>query len=193
MCTFKNVSLCTGTTRTYVSTHVRVVMVHTGTLNVHTETCLVDKSGFSACHTHTPRPQRHTHHNTTTTTTPHGDRDRQRQRQRKKTGTERDVKTEETRQDKTRQEKTREEKTGQDKTRQDKTRQDKTRQDKRREKIHFQCGGWCSDFLVDSGLRTRLEPPKQCQVRFNLDFRAPWPVTFFIICELIFLCSYSFF
>ena len=43
-------------------------------------------------------------------------------------------------------------------------------------------------------MRTRLEPPKQCQVRFILDVSAPWQVnSFFNICELIFLCTYSFF
>ena len=30
-------------------------------------------------------------------------------------------------------------------------------------------------------MRTRLEPPKQCQVRFILDFSAPWQVNSFLI------------
>ena len=43
-------------------------------------------------------------------------------------------------------------------------------------------------------LRTRLEPPKQCQVRFIFHFfqRILAGQQFFLICELIFLCSYSF-
>ena len=56
--------------------------------------------------------------------------------------------------------------------------------EKRREKIHFQCGGaWL--FFVD--LNT---------VNYDssfISFSASWPVnSFFIICELNFLCSYSF-
>ena len=40
-------------------------------------------------------------------------------------------------------------------------------------------------------MRTRLEPPEQCQVRFILDF-SPLAGQQFFFCELIFLCSYSF-
>ena len=43
-------------------------------------------------------------------------------------------------------------------------------------------------------IRTRLEPPKQCPVKFIFDF-IQCPLAgqqFFNICELIFLCSYSF-
>ena len=43
-------------------------------------------------------------------------------------------------------------------------------------------------------MRTRLELPKQCPVKFIFDF-IQCPLAgqqFFIICELIFLCSYSF-
>ena len=72
-------------------------------------------------------------------------------------------------------------------------REDKTTEE-RTEKIHFQCGGaW--PFFVDVvifwliPLRTKLVLAKQCQVRFILDFSR---LTVFIICELIFLCSYSF-
>ena len=63
---------------------------HGDVLNVHTETCLVDTLGFSACHTHTPRPRRHTQHNTTTRPQHHTetetetDRDRERQRETEK-------------------------------------------------------------------------------------------------------------
>ena len=44
-------------------------------------------------------------------------------------------------------------------------------------------------------MRTRLEPPTQCPVKVIFDF-IQCPLAgqqFFIICELIFLCSYSFF
>ena len=109
------------------------------------------RTGVSTCHTthrtHTPRQQTHIAQttpqaphalpHTTSHTTSHGDRD-----------TEKEDRNRETREDerrKTRQEKTRrkrrqdereektEKETRQDKTRQDKTRQDKTRQEKRRQ------------------------------------------------------------
>ena len=124
----QNVPVCTGTTRTCVTTCGRGAGIHGDVLNAHTEGVLYIHTRFfrvfSACrntHKHTPRPQRHTHtpHNTTTLniTTSHGDRERDRERQRKR--------------DKTRQEKMKEER------RDKKTREDEredSRQDKRRSK-----------------------------------------------------------
>ena len=116
-----NVPVCTGTTRTHVSTCVRVVPVHTGTFErAHGDVL----SGHTAPHT-TPH-HAHTPHHTTRHNTPHGDRDRDRQRQ---TETEKEDRDRERRED------------GRGETRQEKRRQKKTRQDKRREKINFQCGG----------------------------------------------------
>ena len=126
----QNVSVCTGITRTCVSTCARGGGTHgdTGVLSV-----------IHCTAPHTPRP-RHTPQTTQTPHTlahtgqhaaPHGDRDRERQRQTeterqtKKTETERGV----TRQDKTRQEKTKEK----GEKMKDKTREDE-RDDEREEK-----------------------------------------------------------
>ena len=107
----QSVPVCSGTTRTCVSTCARGAGTHGDVLNLRTE-------GFFCV------PRRAAHHttqNTHTTQTTHTNTRRQRQRQRQKT---------EKRRRKRR-----------DKTREEKTKEDKTRQDKRREKIHFQCGG----------------------------------------------------
>ena len=124
---FKNVPVCTGTTRTCVSTCARGAGTHGHVLSGHTE--------FSRCHTtHTTphtTPHTHTHYNTRHNTTQQHDRNttqRQRQRQRKKTGTERD--RERQREKERDREKT--EKEGQDKTRRYKTRQEKRRRYKTR-------------------------------------------------------------
>ena len=77
----QNVSVCTGRTRTQVSTCARGAGTHGGVLNVHTETCFVDTLVFFQCATpHT------THHHTTQnntqqhteTETEKEDRDRER-------------------------------------------------------------------------------------------------------------------
>ena len=71
----QNVLVCTGTTRTCVSTHVRVVPVHTGTFWTYTRGRVEWTHGVSKRVTHW-----HTQHNTTqhnTTTTPHDNRERQ--------------------------------------------------------------------------------------------------------------------
>ena len=110
----QNVSVCAGTTRTHVSTCVRVVCRYTRARFERTHGDVFSgHTGFSACHAHTIRPQHHTETETET------DRQTDRQRQRKKTDRER-------RED------------GRGETRE---RDKKTRQDKRREKIYFQCGG----------------------------------------------------
>ena len=123
----QNVPVCTGTTRTCVSTCARGVGTYGEVLNLHTGTFSVDTRGFHGAtqhtprrtHTHTPQhktqdtPQHKTQQQDTTRPQHHTEmeRDRDRERQRKKT--------------------TREEKTKEDKTRQDETRRDKTRmQDK---------------------------------------------------------------
>ena len=65
-------------------------------------------------------------------------------------------------------------------------REDKTTEE-RTEKIHFQCGGAWPFFvdvvicLVKPVKRPIPKPAKQCQVRFILDFSAPWPVNSFLI------------
>ena len=41
-------------------------------------------------------------------------------------------------------------------------------------------------------MRTRLEPPKQCQVRFILEFSAPWPVNSFLISANLFSMQLQF-
>ena len=41
-------------------------------------------------------------------------------------------------------------------------------------------------------MRTRLEPAKQCQVRFNLDFSAPWPVNSFYCLRINFSMQLQF-
>ena len=116
----QSVPVCSGTTRTCVSTCARGAGTHGDVLNLRTE-------GFflRAKPRHTPHHTKHTHTHTTNHAhqhaTTHGDRDRERrQGQREKRR----------------------------RKRRDKRRQKKTRQDKRREKIHFQCGGaW--PFFVD--------------------------------------------
>ena len=63
-------------------------------------------------------------------------------------------------------------------------REDKTTEE-RTEKIHFQCGGAWPFFvdvvicLVKPVKRPIPWPAEQCQVRFILDFSAPWPVNSF--------------
>ena len=72
------------------------------------------------------------------------------------------------------------------------------KREERREKIFFQCGGawpfcWCSDFPVNSVCARDFSLLKSVKYDSFLDLSALWPVTsFFNICELIFLCSYSF-
>ena len=111
----QNVPVCTGTTRTCVSTCARGAGTHGDVLNVHTGTFWMDTRGFQRATQHT----QHTHHNTrhnNTTTRPHhhseierdGDRERDRQ---EKTGTGKKTKQEERqREDETRQEGKRREK-----------------------------------------------------------------------------------
>ena len=99
----QNVTVCTGTTRTHVSTCVHVVPVHTGTFErTHGDVL----SGHTTQHTHhtTPRthttPQHKTQHNTETETEKETEKeDKQREKRRRK------------RRDKTREEKTKEDKT----------------------------------------------------------------------------------
>ena len=106
----QNVPVCTGTTRTCVSTCARGAGTHGDVLSGHT--------GFHGATQHIPHHTTDRTHTTTqdttqynnTTTTPHGDRERQRQRE-----TDREEKTAEERQEKRRQNKTRQEKTRQDK------------------------------------------------------------------------------
>ena len=108
----QSVPVCSGTTRTCVSTCARGAGTHGDVLNLRTEGFFCVPS--RATH-HTTQNTHHTNHAHQHATT-HGDRDRDRQRQRKKTGTEREEKTEEERQDK---------------RREDKRRQDKTREERR--------------------------------------------------------------
>ena len=132
-------------------------------------------TGFSACHTPhtTPHTHRtHTRHNipqhTTTTrqqhlTTAETDRDRERDRKRQR-------------------EKRRE------------------KRGERREKIHFQCGGAWPFFV--HGVLCLVKPVNARflsllnSVKYDsslISFSAPWQVnSFFNICELMILCSYSF-
>ena len=92
----QNVSVCTGTTRTHVSTCGRGAGAHGDVLNVHTETCSVDTLGFQrVTRTHHDNNDTHKTQHDNTTATPHRDRDRD---------TEREEKTEEDRQDKRREE-----------------------------------------------------------------------------------------
>ena len=162
--------------RAHVFQHVRVVPVHTGTFWIYARR--VFSPSQAAPHTTTTHNTHTTHKQRTTTrnntrTHRQGQGQGQTQTQRQ-TETERKDRDRERRQDGQRRDKRRR-----------KRRQKKTRQEKRREKIHFQCGGAWPVFLLMwwfSGwfrLRTRLEPPKQCQVRFILDFSAPWQVNSF--------------
>ena len=105
----QNVPVCTGTTRTCVSTCAHGASTHGDVLNVHTETSCLD-TGFSGCHT----PHTTTQHNTTaqpqhhTETETETDRDRERRQGQKE-------KRRRKRRDKTREEKTKEDKTRQEK------------------------------------------------------------------------------
>ena len=85
------------------------------------------------------------------------------------------------------------------KTEREKRRRMGRRQDKRREKIHFQCGG---PFSVDGMLylvNSRCDPVfcLLSSVKYDCSLILSVPLgrstVFFIICELIILCSYSFF
>ena len=71
----QNVPVCTGTTRTHVSTCVRVVPVHTVTFWTYTRRRVEWTHGT----THHTAPRRHTK-------TPHGDRDRDRDKERREDG-----------------------------------------------------------------------------------------------------------
>ena len=102
----QNVSVCTGTTRTHVSTFVRVVRYIWGRFERTHGDVFTGHTGFSRCHTTHTTPR--THHNDTHNTTQQHDhnttqrqryRDRDRERQRNKTGTEREEEMEEERQD----------------------------------------------------------------------------------------------
>ncbi len=55
ICTFNNVPVRTGTTRTCVSTCSRGARTHGDVLNVHTETFRVDTQGFHGATQHTPQ------------------------------------------------------------------------------------------------------------------------------------------
>ena len=123
---------------------------------------------------HTPHNTTHTHHTTTqdnnTTATPHGDRDRERkQGQREKRR----------------------------RKRSDKTGQKKTRQEKREDSFSvWWCMAvfcWCSDFLVNSVCARVLSLLNSVKYDSSLiSFSAPWQVnSFFNICEIFILCSYS--
>ena len=137
----QNVSLCTGTTRTYVSTHVRVVPGTHGDVfeRTHGDVFSGPKLGFQrVTRTH------HDHNDTHNTTQQHDHNTTRRQRQ---TETDRDRERRQGQREKRR------------RKRRDKTREEKTKEDKTREERRFisQCGGgawpffcWCSDFLVDS-------------------------------------------
>ena len=111
----QSVPVCSGTTRTFVSTCVRGAGTHGDVLNVHTETCLLDTLGFQrVTRTH------HDHNDTHNTTQQHDHNTTQRQRQRQ-TETDRD----------------RERRQGQREKRRRK-RRDKTREERR---FILQCGG----------------------------------------------------
>ena len=123
---------------------------------------------------HTPHTTPHTHHTTTqdttyhnnTTTTPHDNRDRERQRQ-----------TE------TKSEEKREERREKREERREERREKREERREKREEIHFQCGGAWPFFV--HGVLCLVKPvdarAKQCQVRFILDFSAPWQVNSFLI------------
>ena len=122
----QNVPVCTGTTRTHVSTCVRVVPVHTGTFWTYTRGRVEwTHGGFSVPHT------THTHINTHNTT------QHNTLRPQHHTTTERD--------------RERETETETDRDRDRERDRDRQRQrEQRREKIHFQCGGaWPFFFFVD--------------------------------------------
>ena len=122
----QNVPVCTGTTRTFVSTCGHVAGTHG-----------VDTRSFHGATQHTPHHTPHRTHTTTqdttqhnnTTTTAHGDRERQGQRQRDRGRERRQGQRDKRREDKRRQNKTRlQEKMKEE--RQEKRRQKKTNKDK---------------------------------------------------------------
>ena len=127
----RNVTVCTGTTRTCVSTCARGAGAHGDVLSLYTGLVLSRHTGYSRFHTShtTPHHTHHTahtsaqdttHHNNTTTT-PHGERNRDRQRDGQR--------------EKRRQKKTKQDKTGEDETRQEGKRRWKRRDTTREEKI----------------------------------------------------------
>ena len=65
ICTFKNVPVCTGTTRTRFNTCARCAGTHGDVLNVHMGTCLSGHTGFFSVSHHTTTP--HTPHRPHTT------------------------------------------------------------------------------------------------------------------------------
>ena len=100
VCRFKT-SLCVPAPRAHVSTHVRVVLVHTGRFEHTHGDVWSGHTGFSACH-HTPHTT--TTNNTTTTTTHtqhntqhHTETERDRERRQRKRDKERETREDETR------------------------------------------------------------------------------------------------
>ena len=124
----QNVPVCTGTTRTCVSTCARGAGTHGDILNAHTGTFWTDTLGFSACHT------THRTENTTTETTPttHNNTPQQQTppEQHTETETERDKTREDGREDE-RREKTRREKMRRQEKRQDEEEREDEREKKR--------------------------------------------------------------
>ena len=155
VCGFKNVPVCTGTTRTCFNTCARGAGIHGDVLNVHTAALLKPNTVFFSVpqhthtnthtntHIHTPNThhdhqQHHDHndtHHTTHSTQHHTETERKRQRERdreRQRETERDGRKKTEKEDRERRQRKRD-KTRQEKSR-EKTRREK-KQDKRRDKM----------------------------------------------------------